>query len=380
MNSLTAAVAATALASLPLSAAKHLLYVGTYTGPKSEGIYAYRFDDVTGATDPLGLAAKTENPTFLAIHPNGRFLYAANETGTWKGKDGGYVTAYAIDAASGMLRELGQQSTVGGGPCHLSTDPAGRQLLVANYGGGSAVSFPIRADGSVGPHGFFAQHRGSSVNQSRQAEPHAHSIHLGPDGKHAWVADLGTDSLHAYAFDPAKGLTGVLPNSDVPLAPGSGPRHLAFSPDGRHAYVINELLSTLSAFAYDGKKGRMRLIETVSTLPAGHDGKDTTTAEVRVHPSGRFVYGSNRGHDSIAVFRRDATSGRLTQVAVTKTGGKTPRNFNFDPTGKFLFAAGQNSHDLIQFRIDAQTGGLTATGLRLEVGSPVCLRFAPLPK
>jgi len=378
MNSLAAALAAAALMTLPLSAAKFLLYVGTYTGPKSEGIYAYRFDDETGATEPLGLAARTENPTFLAIHPNGRFLYAANETGTWRGKPGGYVTAYAIDSANGKLRELGQQSTVGGGPCHLSTDPAGRQLLVANYGGGSTLSLPLLKDGSVGPHGFFSQHRGSSVNKSRQSEPHAHSINLGPDGHVAWVADLGTDSLHAYAFDPAKGLTRALPAQDVPLAPGSGPRHLAFSPEGHHAYVINELLSTVTAFQYDARKGRMTQIGTVSTLPPGHDGTGTTTAEIRVHPSGRFVFGSNRGHDSIAVFGRDAASGRLTPVEITKTGGKTPRNFNFDPSGKFLFAAGQNSDDIRQFKIDAQTGQLTPTGLKLEVGAPVCLRFVPL--
>lgn len=379
MNSLTAAIATSTLLAMPLTAASHLLFVGTYTGPKSEGIHAFRFDDSTGATEAIGLVARTENPTFLAIHPNGRFLYAANETGKWKGQDGGYVTAYAIDTASGRLRELGQQSTVGGGPCHLSTDPAGRQLMVANYGGGSTVSLPILADGSVGPHNFFAQHRGSSVNKARQGEPHAHSVNLGPEGRFAWVADLGTDRVLAYAFEPSRGLVKALPQQDAVLEPGSGPRHLAFSPDGRNAYVINELLSTVTTFAYDGKAGRMTPVETVSTLPPGHDGKDTSTAEVRVHPGGRFVFGSNRGHDSIAVFQRDPGTGRLKLSEITKTGGKTPRNFNFDPTGKYLFAAGQNSHDIRQFRIDPQTGSLIPTGLSLSVGSPVCLRFVTVP-
>lgn len=379
MNSLSAAVAATALLAMPLSAARHLVFVGTYTGPKSEGIHAYRFDDATGTAESLGLAAKSENPTFLAIHPNGRFLYTANETGTWNGKPGGYVTAFAIDTATGKLRNIGQQSTVGGGPCHLSTDPEGRHLLVANYGGGSTVSLPIRTDGTLGAHTFFAQHAGSSVNRSRQEAPHAHSANLGPDGRTAWVADLGTDSVVAYAFDPAKGLVRALPDHDVRLSPGSGPRHLSFSPDGRHAYVINELLSTLTVFQYDAKAGRMSAVETVSTLPPGHDGKDTTTAEVRVHPSGRFVYGSNRGHDSIALFQRDAVSGRLALSEITKTGGKTPRNFAFDPSGNWLFAGGQNSDDIRLFRIDPKTGSLVPTGQVLKVGSPVCMRFVTLP-
>ena len=379
MNSLSAAVAVATLLAMPLSAARHLMYVGTYTGAKSEGIHVFRFDDATGNAEPLGLAAKTENPTFLALHPNGRFLYAANETGTWDGKPGGYVTAYAIDTATGRLRELGQQSTVGGGPCHLSTDPAGRQLMVANYGGGSVVSLPIHSDGTVGPQTFFAQHTGRSVNAARQEAPHAHSANLGPDGRTAWVADLGTDSVVAYAFDPAKGLTRALPSQDAKLSPGSGPRHLSFSPDGRHGYVINELLSTVTVFQYDAKAGRMTAVETVSTLPPGHDGKDTTTAEVRVHPSGRFVYGSNRGHDSIALFQRDAATGRLTLSEITKTGGKTPRNFAFDPSGQWLVAGGQNSDDIRTFRIDPKTGGLVPTGQVLKVGSPVCMRFVTLP-
>ncbi|MEY4691904.1 MAG: 6-phosphogluconolactonase [Verrucomicrobiota bacterium] len=371
---MTAAV----LATLPLSAAQHLLYVGTYTGPKSEGIYAFRYDDVSGKAIPLGLAAKSSNPSFLAIHPNGRFLYAVNETDQWQGKPGGSVTAFAIDAATGRLKELGQQSTMGGSPCHLSVDPNGRQLLVANYGGGSVVSLPIQPDGGLGPHNFFSKHTGGSVDPSRQKEPHAHSVNVSPDHRFAFVADLGTDRIHAYAFDPAKGITEARPGLDARLAPGSGPRHFSFSPEASHAYVINEMRCTVTAFRYEADTGKLTEVGTVPTVPAGTDMKGVSTAEVRVHPSGRFVFGSNRGHDSIAVFARDTTSGALTPVEVRKIGGQTPRNFNIDPSGRFLLAAGQNSHDIRSFQIDQTTGRLTPTEQRWEVGSPVCLRFVPL--
>jgi len=369
---------ATALATLSLSAAQHLLYVGTYTGPKSEGIYAFRYDDATGKAVPLGLAAKSTNPSFLAIHPNGRFLYAVNETEQWQGKPGGFVTAFAIDPATGKLRELNQQSSMGGSPCHLSVDSTGHQVLVANYGGGSLASLPIQPDGGLGVHGFFSQHTGGSVNPARQKEPHAHSVTLSPDNRFAFVADLGTDRIHAYTFDPARGLTAAKPKLDTRLTPGSGPRHFSFSPDGQHAYGINEMLCTVTAFRYEAATGRLSEVGSVPTVPTGTDMTGVSTAEVRVHPSGKFVFGSNRGHDSIAVFARDAASGKLTPVEVRKIGGQTPRNFNIDPSGRFLLAAGQNSHDIRSFRIDPTSGKLTPTDQRWEVGSPVCLRFVPL--
>lgn len=369
---------ATALATLPLSAAQHLLYVGTYTGPKSEGIYAFRYDEATGKAVSLGLAAKSSNPSFLAIHPNGRFLYAVNETEQWQGKPGGFVTAFAIDTATGKLRELNQQSTMGGSPCHLSVDPTGHQVLVANYGGGSVASLPIQADGGLGAHNFFSQHTGGSVNPARQKEPHAHSVNLSPDHRFAFVADLGTDRIHAYAFDPARGLTAAQPTLDTRLTPGSGPRHFSFSPDGHHAYVINEMTCTVTAFRYEAASGRLSEVGSVPTVPAGTDMNGVSTAEVRVHPSGKFVFGSNRGHDSIAVFARDTASGKLTPVEVHKIGGQTPRNFTLDPSGRFLLAAGQNSHDIRSFKIDPKSGKLTSTDQRWEVGSPVCLRFVPL--
>jgi 6-phosphogluconolactonase len=379
MASLThALMTAAALATLPLSAAKHLLYVGTYTGPKSEGIYAFRYDDGTGTAEPLGLAAKSANPSFLAIHPNGRFLYAVNETDQWQGKPGGSVSAFAIDTTTGKLRELNQQSTIGNSPCHLSVDATGNHVLVANYGGGSVLSLPIQPDGGLTRHTFLSQHTGGSMNTARQKDPHAHSVNLSPDNRFAYVADLGTDRIHAYVFESTRGLTAAKPHLDTRLKPGSGPRHFAFSPDGHHAYVINEMLCTVTAFRHEPATGRLSEVGSVPTVPAGTDMTGISTAEVRVHPSGKFVFGSNRGHDSIAVFTRDLTTGALTPVEVRKIGGQTPRNFVIDPSGHFLLAAGQSSNDIRSFRIDPTTGQLTPTEQHWEVGSPVCLRFVPL--
>ncbi len=352
-----------------------ITYVGTYTGARSDGIYAYRFDATTGKAESLGLVAKTANPTFIAIHPDLKHLYAANEVGEWKGSPGGYVTSFRIDATSGKLTELNQQSTVGGGPCHVTVDQTGKALLAANYGGGSVVSFPIGNDGSIAPHAAFFQHVGSSVNPGRQMEPHAHSINTSPDNRFAFVADLGTDNVLRYGLNPAEGRLLTADGPALKLPPGSGPRHLSFSPDGRFAYVINELLSTVGVLAYSPATGALTLQQRISTLPPDFRGS-STTAEVRVHPNGHFVYGSNRGHDSLTVFRVEA-DGRLTRIENIPTGGKTPRNFNLDPTGRWLWAANQDSDSIFIFAVDGNTGHLTPTGQKLEVGSPVCIRFIP---
>ncbi len=373
--SLAAAVAASVS---PAADPQFIAFVGTYTGPNSEGIYAYRFDSATGKAEALGLAAKTANPTFLAIHPDQHHLYAANEEGQWKGQPGGYVTAFTIDSTTGKLTELNQQSTVGGGPCHVSVDQTGKVLSAANYGGGSVVSFPIQPDGSVAPHSAFFQHHGSSVNPGRQKEPHAHSINVSPENHFAFVADLGTDQVFAYRISPGEGRILEPKTEPFRLSPGSGPRHLTFSPDGRFAYVINELLSTVGVLAYSADKGTLSLKQTISTLPADFKG-NSTTAEVRVHPNGHFVYGSNRGHDSLAVFRVE-NDGQLVWLENIPTGGKTPRNFNLDPTGRWLWAANQDSDSIFIFAVDGATGHLTPTGQKLDVGAPVCVRFVPVAK
>lgn len=374
---LPAALVGLALAG-SVSAEQFLLYVGTYTGAKSEGIYAYRFDSGSGEVTELGLAAKATNPTFLAVHPNGRFVYACNETDKWGAQPGGYVTAFKVEPATGRLTELNQQSSVGGGPCHLNVDGSGQNVLVANYGGGSVASLPLNSDGSLRPRTAYVQHVGSSVNPARQKEPHGHSVNLSPDNRFAFVADLGTDKIHAYAFDAGAGSLTARPELDVVLPPGSGPRHFAFGPKGARAYVINEMLQTVTSLRYAPKTGKLTAVDTISTVPDAKPVPGNSTAEVRVHPNGKFVYGSNRGHDSIAVFAV-GQGGKLTAIQHMPVGGKTPRNFNFDPSGRFLFAGHQGSDSFAVFTVDGKTGQLSATGKTFKVGSPVCFRFVPAP-
>jgi len=352
---------------------QYLMYVGTYTGPESKGIYAYRFDAKTGEITPLGLAGEAKNPSFLAIHPNRKFLYAVGESadgGAW----GGSVSAFALDRATGKLTFLNSASSGGKGPCHLVVDKTGRNLVVANYGSGASAVVPIKADGRLGEPSSTIQHSGSSVDRARQQGPHAHSANLSPDNRFAFVADLGLDKVLVYKFDAAKGT--ITPNTPpfATVAPGSGPRHFAFHPSGKFAYVINEMGSTMTAFAYDAAGGVLTSLQTISTLPEGFSGK-SYCAEVVAHPSGKFLYGSNRGHNSISVFAIDPVKGTLTTVEQTLTGGKWPRNFNIDPTGAYLFAANEQSNDIFLFRIDPATGRLKPTGKRLEVGKPVCIKF-----
>ena len=352
-----------------------LLFVGTYTGAKSKGIYAYRMD-AEGKLTSLGLAAETRNPTFLALHPNRRFLYAANEIGNFDGTKAGAIAAFSIDAVSGKLTLLNQQSSGGDGPCHLIVDSTGKNVLAANYNGGSVCSLPINQDGSLGKSTTFIQHKGSSVNPQRQQGPHGHCIITDAANRFALACDLGLDQILIYQFDANKGL--LKPN-DPPfgsVAPGSGPRHIAFHPNGRIAYVISEMACTMTTFAYDAQRGALKELQSVSTLP-GPVERGFSTAEVEVHPSGKFVYGSNRGHDSIVAFRVDEKTGTLTLIEHKPTQGKVPRHFEIDPSGNFLLAENQNSDTVVVFRIDQASGRLTATGYLAEVGSPVCIKFVP---
>ncbi len=360
----------------PAPAGPYWVFVGTYTGGKSRGIYRLGFDPSTGKATEPSLATESENPSFLAVHPSRRFLYAVNEVGRFEGKPGGGATAFALDAKEGALTRLNAESTMGAGPCHLSVDRTGKALLVANYGGGSVAALPIGEDGKLGKATSFIQHEGSSENKARQGEPHAHSINVDADNRFAVVADLGLDKLFVYRLDPARAT--LVPN-DPPFASveaGSGPRHFAFHPDGKRGYVINELKSTVTAFDYDPARGVLTDRETVSTLPKTFRGT-SYTAEVQVHPSGKFLYGSNRGDDSIAVFAVDPGNGLLSMVEVESSGGKTPRNFGIDPTGRYLLAANQDSDSIVVFAIDPATGALTPTGQKLDVPKPVCVKFVP---
>ncbi|MGC8639409.1 MAG: lactonase family protein [Isosphaeraceae bacterium] len=352
------------------------LYVGTYTNGRtpSEGIYLLEMDPVSGSVTPRGVAARVENPSFLAIHPSHKFLYAVNEVDSFQGKKGGGVSALAIDPSSGQLTLLNQQSSVGSSPCHLSVDRTGKNILVANYGSGSVACLPIEADGSLKPASAFVQHKGKSVDRGRQQGPHAHEIELDQANRFAFTPDLGLDKVLIYRFDAAQG---SLTPSDPPFArvdPGSGPRHLAFHPSGRFAYVISEMGNTITAFAHDADKGTLRKIQTISSLPDGFNGK-SYCAEVEVHPSGKFVYGSNRGHDSIAIFTVDAATGKLSAAGHQSTLGKNPRHFAIDPTGTFLLAANQDSDSIVVLRIDQETGGLKQVGQPVHIPMPVCIQM-----
>ena len=353
-----------------------LVFVGTYTGPKSQGIHAYRLDLASGQCTPLGLAAAVKSPSFLAVHPNRKFLYSVNEIDDFEKKPAGGVSAFAVDKETGKLQFLNHQSSQGAGPCHLVVDKSGRTVLVANYGGGSVAALPIGPDGKLSPATSFIQHVGSSANPARQKEPHAHSINVDLGNRFAVAADLGLDKVLVYRLDPAASKLAANDPPSTTVKPGSGPRHFAFHTSGKFAYVINEILCTVTAFAYDGQRGQLTERQTISTLPAGVDLKpEYSTAEVQVHPSGKFVYGSNRGHDSITVFAVDQADGTLRPIENKSTGGKTPRGFGIDPTGHFLLAGNQDSHTITVFRIDQEIGKLTATGKPLEVGSPVCVKF-----
>ncbi|HEY6301699.1 MAG TPA: lactonase family protein [Terriglobales bacterium] len=353
---------------------KYLLFVGTYTEKESKGIYAYLFDAAFSELTPLGVAAETTNPSFLAIDPSHRFLYAVNEVQNYEGASSGAVSAFAIDSLTGKLSLLNQAPSRGADPCYITFDKTGNYALVANYTGGSVAVFPVQRDGTVGEPSAFVQHRGSSVNKERQEGPHAHWIETTPDNRFAIAVDLGLDELLVYRFDAGKG--SLTPN-DPPFAsldPGAGPRHLAFHPNGKFAYVVNELQSTITAFSYDPGQGALKKMKTVTTLPHGFSGRNDT-AEIRVHPSGKFLFASNRGHDSIAVFSIDSHSGALTLVGHFPTQGKTPRDFEIDPTGTLLFAANQDTNSIVVFRIEPKNGRLTPAGQILHVPSPVCLKF-----
>lgn len=378
------AIAAAAFRAAPTSAQATagkqaddwIMYIGTYTTAPSKGIYAYRFEGATGAVTPMaaaGLAVETENPSFLAVHPNQRFLYAVNEISKYDGKAAGSVSAFAIDRATGRLTLLNRVSTRGADPCHLAVDTSGKWLFVANYSGGSIAAFPVGDDGKLGEASAFFQHTGASVNKARQSGPHAHATVVSPDNRFVLAADLGLDKVFTYRLDPAKG--GLAPEPQfTAIAPGSGPRHLAFRPDGKFVYVLKEMLSAVVAFRYDAGAGTLAEVQTVSTLPPGFTAENSG-AEIVVHPGGRFVYTSNRGQDSIAVFGIDAAKGTLTPVDGISTQGKTPRGFAIDPSGRFLVAANQNSSTLVVFRIDQATGALTPARTTVQVPTPVSVVF-----
>lgn len=352
---------------------RHFLYVGTYTDKGAKGIYVYRYNAASGQLSDSQVAAETANPSFITIDDNHRFLYAVNEIQKYQGESSGGVSAFAIEP-SGHLRFLNEVASGGADPCYVSLDKNGKYVLVANYTGGSVSVFPVQQDGSVGAATAFIQHKGSGPNRERQEAAHAHWIEASPDNRFAIAADLGLDELLVYHFDAT---TGKLTANDPPFAktePGAGPRHVAFARNGKFAYAINELQSTVTVFAYDAANGILDPLQTISTLPKEFSGENTA-AEIAVHPNGRFLFASNRGHDSIAVFSIDKANGTLRLVDNFSVKGRTPRNFVIDPTGSRLLVANQDTGNIVTFRINRSTGRLTATGRQVKVPAPVCLKF-----
>jgi 6-phosphogluconolactonase len=357
-----------------------LVYVGTYTAGTSKGIYNYHFDPKTGQLTPIGVAAEVVNPSFLTTDPQHRFLYAVTEMGQARGPDAnktnGSISSFSIDRKTGALTFLNKVDSGGGGPCHLVVDKTGKTLFVANYGSGSVASFAIKPDGSIGERTGFDQHTGSSVDPARQKGPHAHAVVLSPDNRFLFVPDLGTDQIKIYRVDAAKGT--FTPN-DPPFATvkaGYGPRHFTFGRGAKFAYAVCEMGSSVAVFSYDPAKGSLTPVQTLSTLPSDFKGVDNS-AEIEVDRSGRFLYASNRGNDSITVFAIDPVKGTLTNVQVVPTQGNMPRNFAIDPTGKYLIAANQKSNNMVVFDIDPKDGQLKPAGQTLDISSPVDILFVP---
>jgi 6-phosphogluconolactonase len=363
----------TLLAALPAALtaraadAGQLVYFGTYSRGASKGIYVARFDAATGKLSLPQLAAEAPNPSFLTLHPDGKFLYSVGEAGK------GIVTAYSRDAATGLLKPINTVESQGSSPCHLVVDATKRNLLVVNYGDGVSIIFPIKADGGLGEASSVVKHAGTGPNARRQTGPHAHSVNLSKNNRWAVVADLGTDEYIVYALDAKNGK--ITRHSAAKVKGGSGPRHFSFHPSYQYAFGVNEMGSSVTAFRWSEDQGKLEEVTTVSTLPKDFAGENNC-AEVLVHPNGRFVYASNRGHNSLAIFDVDMPKGSLKVVDYASTLGKTPRNFRIHSSGKWLLAANQDSSNVVVFKLDPATGKITPTGQTVDIGFPVCIRFA----
>lgn len=366
------------------------IYVGTYTEDilfgtgevlegKGEGIYVFRMDPTSGEIESHHTMEGIRNPSYLTLSPSNEFLYAVNELKKFRGEKTGTVSAYNVDPGEKEFNFLNKRPTRGTDPCHVSMDKTGKYVLAANYGTGSISVFPTKEDGSLGKASEFIQHEGSSINQERQEGPHAHSIFLDKENRYAYVPDLGLDELRVYKFKSEKGEFETCEDKNFEVEPGAGPRQIAFHPTESYVYLINELNSTLMAFSRDEKEGDLKQIQTVSTLPSDFTG-ESSTAEVIVSPSGEYVYGSNRGHDSIVIYEIDQDTGKLKYVDHESTRGRTPRHFAIDPTGRFLLAANQDSDNIVTFEIDRETGKLSHTGKVIDVPTPVCVRILEGPK
>jgi 6-phosphogluconolactonase len=356
---------------------QYYLFIGTYTegaaSQGSKGIYVYKFDAATGNATPVS-TAMTDNPSYLAVAPGGKYLYAANETG---GSNPGSVSAFSFDKTTGTLTFIDQQQSGGNGPCYVSVDPHQKWVVVANYGGGSFSALPVGADGSLGAATQTIQHTGSGADKSRQDKPHVHSVIFSPDGKYLTVADLGLDNLSIFKFDYTAAQNPLIPapTPTVTIQAGSGPRHTAFDIGKPYAYLLNEMAGAVDVFHYS--HGNFTWLQRISSHPDGYTGA-IGSADIHIGPDGKYLYASNRGDaNSIAIFAIDPSTGKLTVKGFEPTQGKTPRNFLIDPTGHWLLVANQNGGNVVIFQIDQQTGLLKATGQQLQIPTPVCLKMTP---
>jgi 6-phosphogluconolactonase len=359
-------VAAGAAGHLVAAGKESLMYVGTYTRGGSQGIYGYKFNPATGKLTETGVAAELQNPSFLYVTANGRYLYAVGEAST------GMVTAYSVDRATGKLAKLNDKPSGGSGPCHLVGDKANRNLIIVHYGSGNVSVFKLNSNGSLGERTALVQDTGETgSDKKRQDKAHAHSVNLSKSEKYAVVADLGLDEYIVYALDAVKGT--LTEHSNAKIKSGSGPRHFNFHPNYKWAYGVNELSSTVTAFDWDEAAGKLTEKQTISTLPADYKG-ESYCAEILVHPGGKYVYASNRGHDSLAMYSI-ASDGKLTSLGTVSTEGKTPRNFRIHPSGAWVIAANQDSGNLVVYKFDKSTGKLSPTGEQAKVPFPVCIKF-----
>jgi 6-phosphogluconolactonase len=354
-----------------------LLFLGTNTAPDSgsRGLYAVRLDETTGALSAAELAAETPFPGFLALHPTLPRLYALHDQKTGTEPLGSGVAAFALEAGSAQLSSLNREVAATASTTHLAVDATGRMVVAVSYSGGYVAAFPLRTNGTLGPRTALINHTGQlGPARARQDKPHPHSVTLSPDNRHAYVCDLGLDAVVVYALDPAT--ASLRETSLASTVPGAGPRHSKVSADGRFVYVVNELNGSVTVFARDAATGELTSVQNISTLPDGFKGENLC-AEIRLSPDGRFVYASNRGHDSLAVFAHDAERGTLSAVEIVPCGGGHPRNFALSPDGAWLVCANRDSDNLVSFRVDRGTGRLTATGHTTRVPKPICVLFAP---
>lgn len=373
MNSLPRSVflLASLLVALPAAAMETFVYFGSHSNRPGAGFSLARFNTDTGVLTKPSLLLEAKEPAYFVFHPDGRHLYTCNS-----GAPGG-LSAYSVDPRTGALTLLNRVLAGGDDTSYISLDRTNRYALVANYNGGNIAVFALKPDGSIGDWTSFVQHTGKSVHPQRQTKAYAHAIVVSADNRFVLVPDLGVDKLFVYRFDEKTGKLTANEPAFVTLPPGSGPRHVKFHPNGRWVYLINEMGSTVVGYEWDGAKGTLTEFQSISTLPADFTGT-STCAEVEVHPNGKFLYGSNRGHDSLVAFSIDAATGRLTVIGHTPSGGRTPRNFAFDPTAKWILCTNHNSNNAVVFRVDEATGRLTQQGEPVSVPAPFCERFLPI--